>query len=294
MAMKRIESILFFFMFVIVFSAGNGESFDSQTILNVSNNIAERQVVSDTSKQTQVEQTLDMANSSRSTVERGNANGIGITTGLSAYIGEDQIPNNPALNDMRDKLNWAYEGQISIKQSNNIPREGMFVPDPITRSGTIYVRPDVLTSDKTDLGRVLYHEMEHARNYIWEAKFGMPSHGVIEEIYSDAYFRQTVAFQKVGPGKAEWIPLSEWRVMDAENNFSRANPHSTYKNSEAAAMRNIEIGSPPVFNTTRLPPPNILFSAPKVPTSSSDRTSTYTPPLTYTPMLPPDSPLRKK
>jgi hypothetical protein len=325
---KTLIIYLFGLSLFAAISATKAESFDPEAISQVSKGIAEWKLMNEDKGEAQVEQIVYVSSSLSGMVERGGGERIGVIKGLSAYIEQNQLPD-PILWEMADKLNVYYQGNILIKPSNNIPKEGRFVFDPITKSGTIYVRPDVLTSNRTDLGRVIAHEMQHGYDQIWQTRFGIPSYGVTEEIRTSTHFQKTVALQKVGLGKAEWIPPGEWRPIDADNNFQRTlqgkfstetriaqeigmrnyNPLDRYKISEAQAMRNIETGkfNPSIgvssqywdtyrIGTTGLPsmPSTTYYPPPNILFSTKDPFSTYSSPMnkvpSYTPTYTPTMP----
>lgn len=199
------------------------------------------------------------------------------------------------------------------------------------RIAIIKINPDKIWDGLT-YGQVLAHEFEHARgalswnyrgsevaptkaelNYISQVNTKISSNPLrlsMGKVY-DVGSRELSNTVVIPVGKVSlrdpfYNFTQNWHLSQVPDVSTLRLPDS-YFNRPAAGDFNTRIGmssynigavkiSPPITSTTNYPPPNILFSMPKIPTYSTysiPRMSTYTPMPTYTPTIPSYSSGRK-
>lgn len=311
--MKKVIIITILLNLTFVFSifVKKVNAFEPEAALQVSKGISEWKLMNKDKSEAQVGPTVYVSSSLSEMVEKGSSEGVGLVNGLSAYIYQEQIPD-PILRQDADLLNTIYQGNIKIVRDTTLPWAGAW--DVTTR--TIKINPAQFSNPiygprGTDLGRVLAHEMDHAK---------MDGFSII------------ATGQPVNRGYPSVILLEDYAIR-ADRNFETAlhnrfsvektiaqsmkimnyNPFETYRISETNALGNIlEMGKnnpimgaesryssigtgigkwnagtgnisplPSMPSTINYPPPEILFST-KNPlntyTPSMPRIPTYNPP----------------
>lgn len=260
---KVVLAVLLCLHIVFIFPASIAVARKPDVALQLSKAIAEWRLLGRDKGTIEIESPIYVSSSLIGKLEDHPRFDVNVVNGLSALIDLKHVPD-PILWRNAQKLNSYYNGNIKIIIDTTIDKPGRTVTEwhryrgYTSGRGVILVNPGKFAQYNTSFGRVLAHEMHHAEQSYFRHKMGIPQYGVIEKLRTDLHLQSTLTRERLGIGKAEWIPPTEWRAIDADNAFQKSavarvrteatiarkmgiryNPHTTYRISEAQALRNI-------------------------------------------------------